>query len=161
MTSITTCHRKGHQRLNSCISIALIEVTNCKPWNALMHLSILLGFAAPLPSHAVWATRACLRYTAIGDAKHESKVTTGSQMFHHPSEQSQPIRFNTTQSYKARGPYPDMSARITVIEMKTNLWEMCLIDLLLNKWKLSLEELAVSDVFFGKRQFFSGLECHI
>lgn len=52
-----------------------------------------------------FATRACLGYMAIDDAKHETKFTTGSQMFHHPSEQSQPIRFNTTQSYKARGLY--------------------------------------------------------
>lgn len=86
-------------------------------------------FARPFSLHAVWASRACLWYMAIGDAKHETKVTTGSQMFHHPSEQSQPLRFNTTQSYKARGPYPDMNAGITVIEMKTNLREMCLIEI--------------------------------
>jgi len=71
--------------------------------------------------------------TAIGNAKHETRFSMGTRMFYHPSEQSQPIRFNTTQSYKASGACPDMSAEIMMAEAKANLWEECLIDLPLNK----------------------------
>lgn len=71
--------------------------------------------------------------TTISDAKHETRFSTGTHMFYHPSEQSKPIRFNTTQSCKASGACPDMSAEIMMAEAKANLWEECLIDLSLNK----------------------------